>query len=440
MNLRRLALSGFWIGVYLAVTMAPLLVMLAGPTPPGRGFWRELSVGFGFAGLSMMGMQFFLTGRFASITSPYGIDVVYHFHRNISLIASFFILIHPVILIADSPEILAVMTSLDMPPRMAAGIASILGFAVVVLSSLYRMFLGLSYERWRIIHAYVSVFAIAAALAHLVGVGYYTGVFLKKAVWVTLACAWIFALVYVRIIKQAGILRRPYTVSSVKKERGNSWTLTLEPSGHGGMSFSPGQFAWLTLDRSPFSIKEHPFSFSSSAIKHGGVQMTIKELGDFTSVIGTVKPGTRAYLDGPYGTFSIDGHPAPGYVFIAGGVGITPVISILRTMADRNDRRPVSLIYGSKTWEDVTFREELDELKKRLDLDVVHVLGAPHPGWEGESGFVAAELLARRLPRERMDYGYLICGPEPMQRAVRKALASLGIPTEKVQYESFNFV
>ncbi len=69
------------------MVMAPLIAMLIGSIPPGRGFWREFAVGIGFAGLSMMGLQFFLTGRFKNITVPYGIDVVYHFHRAISLIA-----------------------------------------------------------------------------------------------------------------------------------------------------------------------------------------------------------------------------------------------------------------------------------------------------------------------------------------------------------------
>ena len=85
--MRHLYYGIFWIGVYLALAMAPLFALLAGPDIPGRGFWRELSVGLGFGGLSMMGLQFFLTGRFRGITAPYGIDVVYHFHRAISLVA-----------------------------------------------------------------------------------------------------------------------------------------------------------------------------------------------------------------------------------------------------------------------------------------------------------------------------------------------------------------
>ena len=67
------------------------------------------------------------------------------------------------------------------------------------------------------------------------------------------------------------------------------------------------------------------------------------------------------------------------HVLIAGGVGITPMMSMIRTLADRGDKRPVILLYGSKDWESITFREELETLKARLNLTVVHVLADPRP-------------------------------------------------------------
>lgn len=170
------------------------------------------------------------------------------------------------------------------------------------------------------------------------------------------------------------------------------------------------------------------------------IEISIKELGDFTSQIGSVAPGTRAYLDGPYGTFTIDRHTAPGYVFVAGGVGITPVMSILQTLADRHDRRPLLLFYSSKTWEEATFREELDDLDRRLNLRTVHIISEPPDGWEGELGRISAEITARHLPEGRLDYEYFICGPEPMQKAVKEYLDRLGISLDRVQSESFNFV
>ena len=438
--MRTIVNAGFWIGVYLFLIMAPLFVLLIGPVPPGRGFWREFSVGLGFMGLSMMGLQFFLTGRFRHVTSPYGIDVIYHFHRQISLIAFAFILLHPLIIMISAPEALVFLNPISSPWWINAGVAALVSLTILIVTSVKRQKLRISYEPWRLTHAFLAICAVGLALTHIEGVGYYVQGPLKRWFWVGLALAWILSLIYIRIIKPIGMFKRPYTVEKVIKERGRTWTLVLRPEGHQGISFRPGQFAWLKIDKSPFAIREHPFSFSSSAMKMGGLEISVKELGDFTSTIGDVPPGTRAYLDGPYGTFTVDRHTAPGYVFIVGGVGITPVISILRTLADRHEKRPLQLFYSSKTWEDVTFREELDNLGRRLKLQVVHTLSDPPENWEGERGRINAEIMARYLPENRVDCEYFICGPEPMQMAVKKALQKLGLPLENLQSESFNFV
>jgi predicted ferric reductase len=205
------------------------------------------------------------------------------------------------------------------------------------------------------------------------------------------------------------------------------------------MRFLPGQYGYLKLG-SPYSLDEHPFSFSSSSESRGRLEFAIKELGDFTNQIGQVPPGTIAFVDGPHGSFSTDLTPAPGYVFIAGGIGIAPFISLLRTLADRGDPRPVLLLYGEKRWDDVAFREELDALRERLDLDVVFVLEQPHEGWEGETGFVTEAVLRRQLPREGFERHVFICGPNPMIDAVERALVACGVPERNVTAERFDLV
>jgi len=299
----------FQIGIYLALAMTPLLVLLAGSDIPGRGFWRELSVGLGFAGLSMMGLQFFLTGRFQGITSPYGIDVVYHFHRAISLVAFTFLLLHPAILLLSAPATVSLLNPLSGPEWITGGTIALLAFALIVVSSLFRLKLRLGYEQWRLIHGSAAVAAVALSLWHMIGVNYYLQGYVRRGLWIAIAITWVMALLYVRLVKPLLMSSKPYTVEAVIKERSQSWSLVLHPDGHQGMQFKPGQFAWLTIGRSPFSIREHPFSFSSSAMHPEQPAFTIKELGDFTATIGSVTPGTRVYVDGPYGSFT------PAYLF-----------------------------------------------------------------------------------------------------------------------------
>jgi predicted ferric reductase len=274
----------------------------------------------------------------------------------------------------------------------------------------------------------------------MLGWSFYLGDPWKRALWILLPVLWIGLLVYVRIFKPVFMLRRPYRIVEVRKERGDTWTLVMQPDGHAGFQFRPGQFGWLTLWGSPFKVTGHPFSFSSSAaVTDGRVEMSIRQLGDFTSGIHQVQVGQRVYLDGPYGAFTI-GHPADMHVLIAGGIGVTPMISMIRTLADQGDERPVILLYASRDWDSITFREELEALKGRLNLTIVQVLANPPADWTGERGFITAEMFKRHLPTPYANHEYFICGPGVMMDAIERVLGELNVPMSKYHSERYSFV
>jgi predicted ferric reductase len=429
-----------WLLVYLFFVCAPLFALLLGSHPPARAPWTEFSIALGYAGLAMMGLQFGLTARFRYVTEPWGEDVIYHFHRQVSLVAVALVVAHPVILFITRPELLALLNSFTAPWRARFAALSTYALIALVVTAVWRTKLRLSYEAWHLTHILLAVVAVAAGILHMVGWSFYFGDAWKRGLWIGLTVFWMGLLAYVRLVKPLFILRRPYRVTEVRKERGKSWTLSMEPEGHPGFRFRPGQFGWLTVYGSPFKVTAHPFSFSSSAEAAGGkVAMTIRELGDFTNDIGKVPAGRRVYIDGPYGAFTI-GHPADMHVLIAGGVGITPMMSMLRTLADRGDKRPALLLYGSKDRDSITFREELDALRSRLDLKVVHVLEKPEDGWPGERGYIDAAVLKRHLPAPYAEHEYFICGPDVMMDAIEKALGELGVPMSKYHSERYSFV
>jgi ferredoxin-NADP reductase len=128
------------------------------------------------------------------------------------------------------------------------------------------------------------------------------------------------------------------------------------------------------------------------------------------------------------------------HVLIAGGVGITPMMSMIRTLADQADNRPVILLYGSRDWDSITFREDLEALKARLNLTIVHVLANPPSSWIGERGFINADILKRHLPGVYANHEYFICGPNVMMDAVEKALGEMSVPMSKYHSERYSFV
>jgi Predicted ferric reductase len=285
--------------------------------------------------------------------------------------------------------------------------------------------------------------AVAFAMLHVLGVNWYINEPWKRLLWAGYSIFFVGLLFYTRVWKPWQLLRTPYRVREVKAERGGSWSLVLEPDGHAGLQFHPGQFAWITAFNSPFKDAEHPFSFSSAPASDGSVRFTIKELGDFTQRIKELKPGDKVYVDGPYGAFSIDRHPdAKEFVFIAGGVGITPMVSMLHTLAQRNDQRPLLLIYGGRDLESLTLIEEIEELKNRLNLRVVYVLEKPPAGWEGETGYITRKVLERWLPPERRKdrTEIFVCGPLPMMNAVEDSLTKMGFFSGDVHSERFDLV
>ena len=443
MRTRRILQGIFWVVVYLALTLAPLLILLLGQRPPGRALYRDFSVALGFAGLAMMALQFALTARFRFLKAPYGSDIVYFFHRQISLVAFVLILAHPLLLFVFDPQTLGLLNVFSAPWRARAAVTATLALIALVLISIFRKQWKIEYTQWRIWHGFLAAAAVGLGLVHAVLVGYYINTPAKQVLWVGYGLFWVGLLVWVRVIKPLILLRRPYVLEEVRPERGSAWTLVMRPDGHRGFRFQPGQFAWITAGSSPFADAEHPFSISSSAEDPQRLSMTIKALGDFTRTVKDLKPGQRVYLDGAFGAFSVDRHPhARGFVFIAGGIGITPMMSMLSTLADRGDRRPLWLLYANRDWESVTFREELEALKQRLDLRVIHFLETPPADWQGETGFINAEKLARLLPPERTQnmYEMFICGPKPMMDAVEKALVEIKVPMGDFHSERFDMV
>jgi ferredoxin-NADP reductase len=229
--------------------------------------------------------------------------------------------------------------------------------------------------------------------------------------------------------------RRRFRVESVTPEARGIWTLKLSPVDGALFRHLPGQFVFLTLLRAGLPAEEHPFTISSSPSQVGFIAATIKELGNYTRTVGLTRAGDGALVEGPFGRFCHLHHDAERFLFISGGVGCTPVASMLRFMRDTVDHRQALYLCANRTEVDIAFREEFDRLP--ASMKVVHVLSDPGPGWRGARGRLDAATLQRLAGAALARADVLLCGPTQFMAALRGSLRGLGVPSGRIHTERF---
>jgi predicted ferric reductase len=446
--MRILLRGAVWFGFYLVMILFPLLVgSVFRPAGASDSFLVNLSAGLGYVGFAIMALELALISRFKPAASAFGLDVLQQFHKEIGLTAFLMVLAHPLLLVVSGYPWRILLPVSGVPWSVVLGTVAFLLVALLIGLSVWRKKLKIPYEAWQVTHGLLTIALIAAAAIHIVGVGRYAQMTPMKILWAAYLLLLMGLFSYYRLFKPLRLLGKPWKVVENRAELGDARTLRLQPVGHKGWpgGFEAGQFAWINLGSSPFNFEQHPISMSSSgdtAAATGEVAFTIKNLGGWSGkTVPSIQAGQRLWLDGPYGVFTLDREQGPGYVLLAGGVGVTPLRSILLTMIEREDVRPVVLFYGARHEDDLTFRDELLELQRAMNLKVVYVVEEPSSTWQGEAGRISADILLKHLPTKQYKrWTYFICGPTPMMNAMEKILPEIGVPAEKINTERFDMV
>jgi len=408
--------------------------------------WRdELATGLALVGFSMLLLEFVLSGRFQWVSGRVGIDVTMRFHQLIGRIVAVFIIVHPFLyslpMSGPLPWDPTGLTTLNLSGMaLATGAVAWLLLPTLVVISIFRRETEFSYETWRLIHGIGAASIALLSLLHALDTGRYSADPLLAGFWLFLTAAALATLLHVYLIRPWLLKRQPYRVTSVERIASKSWELVIEPENGQAIDFKPGQFVWLTVGHSPFSLVEHPFSIASCPTDRPRVEFMIKEAGDFTDRIGSIPVGTRAYIDGPHGALFVpEGHSA-GITFIAGGVGLAPIMSMLRQLRADRDERPLRLVYGNRVEGQIMYRSELDDMEKELNLRITHVVSEPPEGWQGETGMVHEALIHSLMDaddcNERL---YVVCGPPAMIDEIAAVLHRLDVPRTRILDEKFSY-
>lgn len=319
--------------------------------------------------------QLMLIGRISFIESNFGHDKLARIHHKVGRFVLIFILLHFLLIIwgySLASENSVINQFLDFVTRSVtlrnAFIALTL-FIIIVVSSLAIVRLKLKYETWYFVHLIVYL-AILLGFAHQLEWG---GDFTNK-IFVTYWWALYIIVISLFLIFRFGrvlyyFVRYDFKVVKVVQESPEVHSIYIGGKNIEKFPVKPGQFMIFRLwDKKRF-WQAHPFS-SSWVVKDSLIRITVKNSGDYTSEIHLVKPGTKVWVDGPLGIFTAkvlkkNKQSLPlrdKILFVAGGIGITPIRSLIEQMSTDYD---CVLLYSNKTEQDIVFRQELDQFKSR---------------------------------------------------------------------------
>jgi ferredoxin-NADP reductase len=201
------------------------------------------------------------------------------------------------------------------------------------------------------------------------------------------------------------------------------------------LDYRAGQFLFVTILRGAEELSKH-FSFSSSPTEHEHIEFTKKFTdSEYSQTLTALKPGDWARIDAPYGEFTYGDEENVG--MLAGGIGITPLVSICKFCTDLQLSTKITLLYGCRTEADLAFREEFKAMQKQnSNLKIVFTLNEAPPSWNGTIGVITADMVKREIP-DYKDTMFYTCGPPAMVEVMEKLVESLGLPRTQLKREYF---
>jgi predicted ferric reductase len=314
------------------------------------------------------------------------------------------------------------------PGMITATVGTALMIAVAATSAVIVK-RRLRYEVWYAVH-FAAYAAIALAWFHQIPTG--NELVLDRAAadyWRGLYAATLAFIVGFRVVQPAlNAARYRLRVAAVEVEGPGVVSVRITGRHLDRLRARPGQFfLWRFLDRHRWWAA-HPFSLSA-APDGRSLRITVKALGDFSSRVGTVSPGTRVVAEGPLGHFTEDARRRDKVVLIAGGIGITPVRALAEEVTG-----DVVIIYRVVREEDVIFREELETLSRERGIRL-EVVAGDHATPEGRRLLSPAHL--RQLVPDLDARDVYVCGPPAMTDAIEKSVRRAGVSRRHIHAERF---
>ncbi|GDX62654.1 membrane protein [Candidatus Saccharibacteria bacterium] len=435
MNSRRKYFNpGGYLTVIIALTPV-ILWLIAMPLDwdGAQNIFQSLGKLAGLAGMALFAWAVILSARFKIYNRMFhGLDNTYRAHHNIGSIAFILLLLHPLFLtiryflISPNSAFEFLKPNLLSPFR-ALGSIALFGMVLAIIVTLY---IKVSYKFFilaqRLLGLILFVGAIHAVFVGGSNLGFRGNGILSLQIYFAVLIAMALIVYVYRSIFHGNFAKfYEYKLDDIRKS-GSIYEIVLSPIGD-KLNFVPGQYAFIKQDSKGLLGESHPFSMSSSP-DESKLKFGIKALGDFTAALEGAEKGTTFKIDGPYGTFSNKVVKNSRQIWIAGGIGVTPFMSMAKSA---DETQQIDLYYALKTKQDAFYLAELEALdKQKSNFNLITY-------FEDKDGFLSADIIFEKS-KNLEDANFMICGPSAMMKAIKRQLKQKRVKNKNINTEEFN--
>ncbi|GAA2466309.1 ferredoxin reductase family protein [Winogradskya humida] len=389
-------------------------------------------------------IQVVLMARIPMVERAFGQDTLARWHRWTGFTSFHLLLIHIVLATysyAAGGSLFAQFASFIADyPGMLLALGGTVALILVVITSVRTARRRLRYESWHLLHLYAYL-GVGLALPHQIWTGTdFIANPLARAYWWSLYALAASSVVVFRVLRPLWrTVRHRLVVDHIVPEAHGLVSVYLRGRALERLPVRAGQFfVWRFLD-GPGWTRGNPFSLSGPP-NGNQLRITVKQLGDGSSRVAHLPPGTSVLIEGPYGRLTAESYRGGPVTMLACGVGITPLLALLWDLPYGQGQ--ATLIYRAREASEVAFLDEIEWLAAQRGVRLIPLIGprARSGSWlpAEYADYSDAEAL-RVLSPDITRHDLYLCGPDPWTDAVRSAARTAGVPSAQVHRERFGW-
>jgi predicted ferric reductase len=423
-----------WILAIIPLVIWFFMIPLADRFSSFGQIFRSLGQITGLSGMALLSINFILSTRLKFLDKWFdGLNRVYIKHHTIGVIAFCLLLFHPTFLVIQylfislKASFVFIFSIQDLPTDLGK-----LGLLVFLVLMVITIYMNLKYQNWKNTHQYLGIVLFLGGLHMFLVPSDISGNAALKYYMFSLAVLGGISYIYRTVFSTYKKKEYKYKLDEVVKINENIVELKLKPLGQ-KINFLPGQFIFIRFETDGILSESHPFSITSYS-ENESLSLGIKTLGDYTKAVYLLKPGAICNIEGPFGAFSYLKAKLKRQIWIAGGIGITPFLSMARQI-DASDKDTggykIDLYYSVKNENEGAFSEELEEISKKNNNFKFH------KHFSDKGGYISAKFVTDNS-NDLAGAEIFLCGPAGFMKSLREQFVNSGFNNNQIHSEEFS--